>query len=81
MQNSYPPDVSDFVRFKISQGRFATESDLVVEALRFYRDVEQQREQLGSELREAAASLDRGEGVEVDMDEIREIIRQRYESS
>jgi Arc/MetJ-type ribon-helix-helix transcriptional regulator len=80
MQNTYPADLHAFVEHEVAFGEFSNENDLIAEALRLYRDTKTQREQLARELKEAADSLDRGEGVKWEPEAFREFIDEQADA-
>ena len=65
MQNRYPPELKSFVTQQIADGYFATENELVLEAVGLYR-----RARFQLDRREGAEP----EGIELRNDEIRDII-------
>jgi Arc/MetJ-type ribon-helix-helix transcriptional regulator len=48
------------VQQKLSTGQFASRDELAIEAVRLYREIEQKREQLKSDVQAAIDEADRG---------------------
>jgi len=80
-----PPDLQDFVTGKVACGDYATENEVVREAVRLLRERDRVREshiaELREELRPALESLDRGEGAPLDVEEIKRRGRERQSNS
>ena len=68
MNVSLTPELENFVHTKVTDGRYASASEVVREALRLLEDREQARaaqlEEFRSEVDRRLASLDRGEGLD-----------------
>ena len=68
MNVSLTPELENFVHTKVMDGRYASASEVVREALRLLEDREQARatqlEEFRSEVDRRLASLDRGEGLD-----------------
>ena len=60
MNVTIPPELQQFVNSKVASGACESESDVIAEALRVYRDIEQRREQLRRDIQEG---IDSGEGI------------------
>jgi Arc/MetJ-type ribon-helix-helix transcriptional regulator len=74
MQITLPPEAQAIIENEIASGRFDTETDVIVEALRqFHSDVPQVPDEW---LTEARAQADRGEGREL-TDQVWQEIRER----
>ncbi|MBI1900406.1 MAG: hypothetical protein HYS13_04730 [Planctomycetia bacterium] len=67
MSYPLPPDVQDFVHEALSRGDYATEEELVSDAVRMLRSMKRRHERLRQDIQEAIDSLDRGEGVKLDL--------------
>jgi Arc/MetJ-type ribon-helix-helix transcriptional regulator len=66
---SYPSDVQQFVEQKLAAGAYPSEQALVIDAVRHLRDQEEDARRFRAQLQDRIASLDRGEGVQLDADE------------
>lgn len=80
-----PDDLADGVRAKVASGQYATESDVVIEALRTLQDREQTVEQwLRTEVVQAYDELEADPASGVSLDEVRESLvatRRRLEAA
>jgi antitoxin ParD1/3/4 len=80
-----PDDMADQVRAKVASGQFASESDVVVEALRTLEDRDQCVEQwLRTEVLEAYDEIEADPGSGVSLNEVRESLaatRRRLEAA
>ena len=70
MNVSLTPDLESFVQTTVSSGRYTSASEVVREALRLLENHEKTRaaqlEEFRSEVDRRLASLDRGEGIDVE---------------
>jgi putative addiction module CopG family antidote len=73
MEVQLTPDQKAFIREAIGSGRFAREEDAVREALALWEEHERKRAALLATLDDAAASLDRGEGIPITQESMREL--------
>jgi putative addiction module CopG family antidote len=78
---SLPADLAAFVHEQVDRGSFPTEEEVVVAALSLLRDHEELRrirlERLKAKIQPALDRLDRGEGVPLDMQDIKDEISRR----
>lgn len=76
-----PPDLQQFLQSKVADGGYATEQEVIREALRLLRERDHVRDmriaQLRAELEPALAALDRGEGQPLDVEDIKRRGRER----
>jgi putative addiction module CopG family antidote len=73
MEVRLTPDQQAFVRQGIESGRFHTEADAVTEALALWEERERARAEILAAVDTAEASLDRGEGIEITEQSMREL--------
>jgi putative addiction module CopG family antidote len=66
---SLPPDVEQFVLQAVAEGKYPNEQDVVTDAIRLLRDLRKRHQRLRGEIDQALASVDRGEGIDIDSDE------------
>jgi antitoxin ParD1/3/4 len=71
-----PPDLDLFVRQAVATGVYESEEAVVIAGLRLLQERMRRLEELREELRPALESLDRGEGIPLD---IEDIIRRGHE--
>ena len=67
-----PPDLQQFVREEVASGHYRSEDELVLEAVRYYRESNVRLQRLREEIRTSLEQLDRGEGIELADDAARE---------
>lgn len=77
MTHTYPPDIRKFVKQAIDRGEYRSEDELLHTAGRVLREVKQRHQALRRDVRKAIASMDRGNGSPLDMDEIKGELRKR----
>lgn len=73
MEVQLTPDQKALIQNAIGSGRFAHEEDAVREALALWEERERKRAALLATLDDAAASLDRGEGIPITQESMREL--------
>jgi putative addiction module CopG family antidote len=73
MEVHLTPDQEAFVRQAIESGRLQRAEDAVEEALRLWEERERTRAEILAAVDAAEASLDRGEGIEVNEQSMREL--------
>jgi putative addiction module CopG family antidote len=73
MEVHLTPDQEAFVRQGIASGRFHSEADAVAEALSLWEERERTRADILAAVDAAEASLDRGEGILVTEQSMREL--------
>ena len=69
MIEAFPPDVRQFVRQEIADGRYQSQEELVAAVVRLLRDSDLRLRQLREELKTRLGQLDQGDCVELDDDE------------
>jgi antitoxin ParD1/3/4 len=83
VQVSLDPSLEEFVQEKVRAGQFADATELVNDAVRLMRELEQEEseeiERLRAELRIGIDQLDRGEGTPWDPEEIKAEGRRRLQ--
>jgi Arc/MetJ-type ribon-helix-helix transcriptional regulator len=57
----YPPEIGDFIERQIALGHYRSEEDLVVDAVRIMREVNDQQRQFAEDVQQGMDQLDRGE--------------------
>jgi putative addiction module CopG family antidote len=65
-----PSDLAQFVSDQIGSGKYASQSDVVLDALRLMRDREHRVAELRGEVAPALERLERGEGRELDVEDV-----------
>jgi putative addiction module CopG family antidote len=67
-----PPELGQFVEQQLALGRYRSEDELVVDAVRVLRDVEAQQRQFHSDIERGFDQLDRGEANQYSLEQLRE---------
>ncbi len=65
MSATFPPDLQQFVQQELASGHYRSEDELLLEAVRFYRDNNIRLDQIRQELRARLQQLDEGQGIEL----------------
>jgi putative addiction module CopG family antidote len=73
MEVQLTPDQEAFIRDAIGSGRIEREEDAVREALALWEERERKRAEFRATLDDATASLDRGEGIPITQESMREL--------
>jgi putative addiction module CopG family antidote len=79
MPTTLPPDVRQFVDDAIASGEYHSEDEVLVSAVRVLRELTERHEALRRDIQQAVASLDRGQGTPLQMDEIKSELASRWE--
>jgi putative addiction module CopG family antidote len=61
MLDQFPPEINDFVKAQIAAGAYRSEDELVLDALRAFRELKLRHEALLDEVQQATAQADCGE--------------------
>lgn len=61
-----PPDLGHFVQEQVAAGRYQTEQELVVDAVRVLRELQARQQQFHDDVRLGMEQLGRGEFIEYD---------------
>ena len=73
MEVHLTPDQQAFINAAVESGRIERQEDAIREALVLWEERERQRAALLATLDDAAASLDRGEGIPITQESMREL--------
>jgi len=71
MTVTIPKDLQDYVQSKVASGQCESEQALIVKAIRVYRDLDERRAQLRSEVQVGLDQLNRGESAPLDIEKIK----------
>ncbi len=74
MEVHLTPDQQAFIRGAIESGRIERQEDAIREALSLWEERERKRAALLATLDDAAASLNRGEGIPITQESMRELV-------
>lgn len=77
MSITLSPELAKLVQQEMATGAYRSESDLLLAALQLFSERRRRFDAVRRELQPALDSLDRGEGEPLDMDRVRELVRQR----
>jgi Arc/MetJ-type ribon-helix-helix transcriptional regulator len=72
ISSSFPQDISSFIAQQLAEGKYRTEEELMVEAVRVLREVESHQRQFADDVRLGMDQLERGEFNEYDEDGLRD---------
>ena len=62
---TFPPDIQQFVREEVASGHYRSEDELVLEAVRYYRESSVRLQRLREEIKTSLEQLNLGEGIEL----------------
>ena len=65
-----PSDLAQFVSDQVGSGKYASQSEVVLDALRLMRDRERRVAELRGEIAPALERAERGEGRELDVEDV-----------
>lgn len=69
MIESLPSDIQHFIQVQVSAGKYSSETDVVVEAVKLLRDHEENYQRLRAEVQRRLKSVDEGNFIELNGDE------------
>ena len=88
MSDSISPELRQLIQQELAAGRYASEDELLLEAVRLLAERNRRREELQRQIQIGRDQLDRGEYIDYDevslrefFDEVQERGRQRYDAS
>lgn len=67
--NPFSPELQQLVQEELDTGEYASQEELLLEAMRLLADRNRRRQKLRDELQVGRDQLERGEGIELDSDE------------
>jgi Arc/MetJ-type ribon-helix-helix transcriptional regulator len=70
---SFPPDVTRFIDKQVAVGNYASQEDVVVDAVRILREVQVKQRQFHEDVRLGMEQLERGEYTEYDEAGLRQL--------
>jgi antitoxin ParD1/3/4 len=75
--DAFPPELAAFVQQELASGNYQSEEEMLCAGLRLLRERERRLQNLRDEILPALEQLDRGEGQELDIADIKARGRQR----
>ncbi|MEX2141566.1 MAG: type II toxin-antitoxin system ParD family antitoxin [Pirellulales bacterium] len=69
MIESLPSDIQHFIQAQVSAGKYSSEADVVIEAVKLLRDQEENYQRFRAEVQRRLKSLDEGNYIELNGDE------------
>lgn len=75
MQQTFPPQVEQFVRQELATGRYENEQDLLIRALKVYQELKTRHEALRADVQRSIDQAERGEVASLDMGVIKDRLR------
>ncbi|MCH7726977.1 MAG: type II toxin-antitoxin system ParD family antitoxin [Planctomycetes bacterium] len=76
---SYPPEVQEFVEEAVAAGDYASEGDVLVDAVRALREIKRQHQSLRNDVQAGFDELDAGQGEAWDVDELKRELHQKLD--
>ena len=70
MPKTYPPELEQFVKQELANGKYQSEDELVVDALTVFRELKQRHDELRRAVQRSIEQADRGEVEPWDIDVI-----------
>ncbi len=70
MEETYPPELEQFVQQELATGKYQSETELVNRALEVYRELKLRHDTLRADVETAIAQADRGEAKPLDIEEV-----------
>ena len=80
MASTFPPEIDRYVREQLASNAYASEEELILDAIRIHRELACRHQKLRDDIRDALAELDRGEREPLDMDEIKAEVANAYQA-
>ena len=74
-------DLAKLVQQQMATGQYESENDLISSALNLLAERQRQLDEIRRQVDPALESLDRGEGDVLDMDRVRQRVRERIEAA
>ncbi len=74
------PELTQYVQDQLAAKSYASQEELLMDALRIHRELSVRHLQLRSDIREAITSLDAGEGQPHSMDDVKTRLAERFQS-
>ena len=71
-----PPELGQFVEQQLASGKYRSEQELVVDAVRVLREVEAQQQEFHRDIRLGMDQLERGESNHYSLEQLRERFEQ-----
>ena len=89
MSHPYPPELQQLLHEGLASGRYQTEDEMILEAVRLLRQRDADLDRFKQNLKTRLARLERGEGIEIEddralrsfFDDIQARGRRRYEAA
>jgi Arc/MetJ-type ribon-helix-helix transcriptional regulator len=69
MSYAFPVQIQDLIQEELATGLYASENDVLLEAMRLLRDRDEHLRQFKAQLQTRLKGLKRGEGIEMEDDE------------
>ncbi|MBI1900404.1 MAG: hypothetical protein HYS13_04720 [Planctomycetia bacterium] len=80
MIHTLPSDLQEFARASLARGDYASETDLIVHAVRVLRNLKRQHERLKNDIQQGMDELDRGEGRPLDIEAVKRRVQKSCEA-
>ena len=80
MSAELPSELAKFVQDEVASGRFRSETEVIQRGLSLLRERQQKLDLLRADLEPALARLDSGEGIELEIQDVKARGRRRLEN-
>ena len=67
MPSTYPPELEQFIKRELASGQYQNEDELLVEALKAFRELKTRHDELRADVERSIEQADRGEVAALDM--------------
>ena len=81
MAQIYPPELQQFLDEELASGQYESESELVIQALRVYRELKTRHESLRKDVETAIVAADRGQVAPLDIDAVKSELTDELDES
>lgn len=81
MESIYPPDLQQFVDHELASGQYRDESEVLIQALRVYREFKTRHESLRQDVGRSLEQAERGETAPLDTEATKAEARRRLAAS
>ena len=78
MPKTFPPELEQFVQQELANGDYQTEEELVIDALKVFRELKRRHEQLRADVQRSIEQAERGEVHPLDTDATKAAARRRW---
>ena len=81
MIETYPPELQEFMKQELEEGRYHSETELLVDALKVFRELKTRHATLQQDVLSAIREADCGETHTLDMEKVIDRARKRFQET